>query len=73
MRLKYDYAKQKDSGLNFLKDTNIIQNLIWSLCLGMMVAISARVCNTKQRALENQILDQDYIFLPQIHTIIGLF
>jgi hypothetical protein len=29
---------KKDSGLNFLKDTNVIQNLIWSICLGKMVA-----------------------------------
>jgi hypothetical protein len=33
-----NYPKQKDSGLNFLKDTNSIQNLIWSICIGMMVA-----------------------------------
>ena len=32
-------SKQKDSGLNFLKDTNIIQNLLLSLFLGMMVAV----------------------------------
>jgi hypothetical protein len=32
------YPKQKDSSLFFLKDTNVIQNLIWSICSGMMVA-----------------------------------
>ncbi|MFO7880272.1 MAG: hypothetical protein R6V52_09570 [Bacteroidales bacterium] len=36
--------KQKDSGLNFLKDTNIIQNLVWSICSGMMVANKFEFC-----------------------------
>jgi len=34
----HNYPKQKDSGLNFLKDTNVIQNLVWSIFSGMMVA-----------------------------------
>jgi hypothetical protein len=38
MRLNDHYPKQKDSGLNFLKDTNVIQNLEWSIFSGMMIA-----------------------------------
>ena len=30
--------QKKYSGLNFLKDTNVIQNLVWSISSGMMVA-----------------------------------